>query len=100
MGNQTSLATRNELPESMRNWKTDIGKGAGAAIEVYESLDGVLHGDGKLEHSLYGLTRDELLAVDPRVLEDFLHDLRDLREQAEYAVEAMEAVVATVQGGE
>jgi len=100
MKTQPNLATRNELLESMRNWKTDIGKGAGAAIEVYESLDGVLHGDGKLEHSLYGMTRDELLAVDLRVLEDFLHDLRDLREQAEYAVEAMEAVVGTVQGGE
>jgi len=100
MGNQPNLATRNELPESMQNWKTDIGKGAGAAIEVYESLDGVLHGDGQLEHRLYGLTRDELLAVDPRVLEDFLDDLRDLREQAEYAVEAMEAVMAAVDENE
>jgi len=84
----------------MRHWKKDIGKGAFAAIQVYESLDGVLHGDGKLEHSLYGMTRDELLAVDPLMLEVFLDDLRDLREQAEYAVEVMEAVVATVQGGE
>jgi hypothetical protein len=100
MGNQPNLATRNELPESMRHWKKDIGKGAFAAIQVYESLDGVLYGDGKLEHSLYGLSRDELLTVDPLMLEVFLDDLRDLREQAEYAVEAMEAVMATVQGGE
>lgn len=96
MEKQLELEACDELPKSMQKWKEDIGKGAAAAIEVYESLDGVMHSDGKLESSLHGLTRDGLLAVDSLVLTRFLDDLRDLQEQAEYAVEAMEAVIAAV----
>ena len=66
MGKQPELAACNELPKSMQEWKEAIEKGAAAAVEVYESLDGVMNGDGGLEHSLYGLTRDGLLAVDAR----------------------------------
>lgn len=97
MGKKPELAACNELPKSMQKWKEDIGKGAAAAVEVYESLDGVMHGDGKLESSLHGLTRDGLMAVDSLVLTRFLDDLRDLQEQAEYAVEAMEAVIAAME---
>jgi hypothetical protein len=91
---QLKKVAGNSVPACMLKWKEDIGKGAAAAIEVYESVDEVLHGDGKLERSLYGLTRAELLAVDPLALSRYLEDLRDLQEQAGYAVEAMEAVIA------
>jgi hypothetical protein len=97
MQKQLKKVAGNSLPACMLNWKEDIGKGALAAIEVYESLDAVLHGDGGLEQSLYGLTRAELLAVDPLTLSRYLDDLRDLQEQADYAVEAMEAVIAAVE---
>lgn len=96
MGKKPELAACNELPKSMQEWKEDIGKGAAAAVEVYESLDRAMDGDGKLAGTLYGLTRDVLLAVAPDKLEMFLDDLRDLQEQADYAVEAMEAVIAAV----
>jgi hypothetical protein len=42
MGNQTSLATRNELPESMRNWKTDIGPGIRGDARRVALLGGTL----------------------------------------------------------
>jgi hypothetical protein len=91
-----SMAKKGDLPAIMQEWKACISDGAAAAIEVYESLPSVLYGDGQLERNLYGLTRANVLAIDPSLLEAYRDDLRDLRVQADYAMEAMESVIAIV----
>jgi len=84
------------LPSIMRQWKSDVFRGAAAADDASLRLFDWLNDRGQGGRAEGGLTRADLLAVDPDELEMFLDDLRDLQEQAEYAVEAMEAVMAAV----
>jgi hypothetical protein len=84
------------LPPIMRQWKSDVFRGAAAADQASQRLFEWLNDRGQGGRAEGGLTRAALLAVDPAWLEVFLDDLRDLQEQAEYAVEAMEAVMAAV----
>jgi hypothetical protein len=80
-----------ELPPIMRQWKSDIIRGAAAADEASQSIFELLDDPGQGE-----LTRADLLAVDADELELFVDDLRDLHEQAQNAVEAIEAVIAAM----
>ena len=89
--------TGTPLPPILRQWKSDILRGAAAADEASQRLFDWLNDRGQAEGEL---TRTDLLAVDADELEMFLDDLRDLQEQAEYAVEAMEAVMAAVDEGD
>jgi hypothetical protein len=84
------------LPPVMRKWKSDVFRGAAAADQASRILERLLNDTSSYGVCIGGLTRANLLAVDPAWLEVFLDDLRDLREQAEYAVEAMEAVMVAV----
>ena len=88
--------TCGELPAIVRQWKSDLSRGAAAADDASQRLFKWLHDSGHSGQAEGGLTRSELLAVDADELEMFLDDLRDLQQQAEYAVEAMEAVIAAV----
>jgi hypothetical protein len=88
--------TGTPLPPVMRQWKSDIFRGAAAADDASQRLFDWLNDRGRSGRAEGELTRDDLLAVDADELEMFLDDLRDLQEQAEYAVEAMEAVMAAV----
>ena len=88
--------TGTPLPPIMRQWKSDISRGAAAADKASLRLFDWLNDHGQGVRVEGGLTRADLLAVDADELEMFLDDLRDLQEQAEYAVEAMEAVMAAV----
>lgn len=87
------------LPPIMRQWKSDISRGAAAADKASLRLFDWLNDRGQAGRAEGELTRADLLAIDPDKLEMFLDDLRDLQEQAEYAVEAMEAVMAAVDEG-
>ena len=82
----------------MWRWKSDVSRGAtdDASLRLFDWLDD----RGQGGHAEGGLTRADLLAVDPDELEMFLDDLRDLQEQAEYAIEAMGAVMAAVDEGD
>jgi hypothetical protein len=84
------------LPPVMRQWKSDVFRGAAAADQASQRLFEWLNDRGQGGRADGGLTRAALLAVDPAWLKVFLDDLRDLQEQAEYAVEAMEAVMVAV----
>jgi hypothetical protein len=84
------------LPPVMRQWKSDVFRGAAAADQASRLLERLLNDTSSYGVCVGGLTRADLLAVDPAWLEVFLDDLQDLKEQAEYAVEAMEAVMAAV----
>jgi len=88
--------TGTPLPNIMRQWKSDISRGAAAADKASLRLFDWLNDRGQGGRAEGELTRADLLAVDAEKLEMFLDDLRDLQEQAEYAVEAMEAVMAAV----
>ncbi|MBM4022604.1 MAG: hypothetical protein FJ284_10280 [Planctomycetes bacterium] len=88
------------LPPIMRQWKSDISRGAAAADKASLRLFDWLNDHGQAARAEGELTRADLLAIDPDKLEMFLDDLRDLQEQAEYAVEAMEAVMAAVDEGD
>ena len=88
------------LPPIMWRWKSDVSRGATAADDASLRLFDWLDDRGQGGHAEGGLTRADLLAVDPDELEMFLDDLRDLQEQAEYAIEAMEAVMAAVDEGD
>ena len=88
--------TGTTLPSIMRQWKSDVFRGAAAADEASKRLFDWLNDRGQAGLAEGGLTRTDLLAVDADELEMLLDDLRDLQEQAEYAVEAMEAVMAAV----
>lgn len=91
-----NIATRSELPAIMRQWKTDVFRGAAAADDASRTLCRLLAGGVQAGRAVEGLTRADLLAIDADELERFADDLRDLREQVEYAVEAMGAVIAAV----
>lgn len=88
--------TGTPLPPIIRQWKSDIFRGAAAADKASLRLLDWLNDRGQAARAEGELTRADLLAIDPNELEVFLDDLRDLQEQAEYAVEAMEAVMAAV----
>jgi len=92
--------TGTPLPPIMRQWKSDIFRGAAAADKASLRLFDWLNDHGRAGQAEGELTRADLLAVDADELEMFLDDLRDLQEQAEYAVEAMEAVMAAVDEGD
>lgn len=92
--------TGTPLPPIMRQWKSDISRGAAAADKASLRLFDWLNDRGQAGRAEGELTRADLLAIDPDKLEMFLDDLRDLQEQAEYAVEAMEAVMAAVDEGD
>lgn len=88
--------TGTPLPPIMRQWMSDISRGAAAADKASLRLFDWLNDRGQGGRAEGELTRADLLAVDADKLEMFLDDLRDLQEQAGYAVEAMEAVMAAV----
>jgi hypothetical protein len=84
------------LPPIMRQWKSAVFHGAAAADQASRTLERLLNDTSSSGVCIGGLTRANLLAVDPVWLEVFLDDLHDLKEQAEYAVDAMEAVMSAV----
>jgi hypothetical protein len=88
--------TPSELPPIMRQWKSEVIRGAQAADDASDCLGRLLDDSAQSEMVIDGLTRADLLAVDADALEMFLADLWDLQEQVENAAAAIEAVIAAV----